>query len=242
MQEVVANCDAGTYNAALGYPDNYFYFAWAAADWASFLAGNGAAWFAAGVLGSPGTQRYTVAADCTQTYTLADKLEGTAVHDLDFDVSAGELSGHGYADLLFTVISGAVEAGPPYDVYRPFDVVYRQREGIERFFITDINNPSGSAAAQSTIPLMMDSWSTGAQLGPDGITVTAVTGLNTFNHVPGGANVLYLDGHVSFIKLFADYPVGAKDDAGLGGGNWGILAGEWMAIWTGNGPDAINQF
>jgi prepilin-type N-terminal cleavage/methylation domain-containing protein/prepilin-type processing-associated H-X9-DG protein len=65
------------------------------------------------------------------------------------------------------------------------DTVYRLREGIERALITDINNPGASAAAQSSIFIMFDMLSTNA---PD------------FNHVPGGSNVLYLDGHVDFSR------------------------------------------
>jgi prepilin-type processing-associated H-X9-DG protein len=61
--------------------------------------------------------------------------------------------------------------------------VYRFREGIERFLITDINNPAASAQAQSTLPVMFDH-----------IAVS----LNLFNHVPGGSNVLFMDGHVEF--------------------------------------------
>ncbi|NLN91854.1 MAG: DUF1559 domain-containing protein [Candidatus Hydrogenedens sp.] len=64
------------------------------------------------------------------------------------------------------------------------DVVYRLREGIERFLITDINNPAASAMAQSEVYIMWD-------------IVSAKT--ENFNHVPGGANVLFMDGHVSFI-------------------------------------------
>jgi len=67
------------------------------------------------------------------------------------------------------------------------NTVYRLREGIERFLITDINNPAASAQAQSTVFVMMDQI---AALGQTGV----------FNHVPGGANVLYLDGHVDFIR------------------------------------------
>lgn len=63
------------------------------------------------------------------------------------------------------------------------DVGYRIREGIERFMITDINNPAASAKAQSTLPIMFDH-----------IAVST----SMFNHVPGGANILYMDGHVSF--------------------------------------------
>ena len=65
------------------------------------------------------------------------------------------------------------------------DTIYRLREGIERFLITDINNPGASARAQSEIFTMWDDTSTEA---------------SGYNHVPGGSNVLYLDGHVQFIR------------------------------------------
>ena len=66
------------------------------------------------------------------------------------------------------------------------DVNRRLREGIERFLITDINNPAGSAVAQSGLAIMWDEIS-GDE--PD-----------HFNHIPGGCNVLYMDGHVEFQK------------------------------------------
>ena len=72
------------------------------------------------------------------------------------------------------------------------DTIYRLREGIERFMITDINNPAASAMAQSEVPVLWDAVK----------TVVA-----DFNHVPGGANVLYMDGHVEFIKYPGKYPV-----------------------------------
>jgi len=62
---------------------------------------------------------------------------------------------------------------------------YRLREGIERFLITDINNPAASAQAQSETFIMLD------LLGTD---------TRAFNHVPGGCNVLFMDGHVDFMK------------------------------------------
>jgi len=65
------------------------------------------------------------------------------------------------------------------------DTVYRLREGIERFCITDINNPAASAIAQSELWIMHDWLSTNAK---------------QYNHVPGGCNVLYLDGHVEFLR------------------------------------------
>ncbi len=69
---------------------------------------------------------------------------------------------------------------------------YRLREGIERFFITDINNPAASARAQSELPVQWD-W-----LG---------TVPSSFNHVPGGSNTLFMDGHVEFIKYPGKFPV-----------------------------------
>ena len=70
------------------------------------------------------------------------------------------------------------------------DTIYRLREGIERFLITDINNPAGSAMAQSELAIMHD------------LTITGEGNFETqelfFNHVPGGGNVLYMDGHVEF--------------------------------------------
>ncbi|MGI6460439.1 MAG: H-X9-DG-CTERM domain-containing protein [Candidatus Hydrogenedentales bacterium] len=69
---------------------------------------------------------------------------------------------------------------------------YRLREGIERFMVTDINNPAGSAQAQSELPVFFDNFSAEA---------------SNFNHVPGGGNVLYMDGHVEFLRYPADtYP------------------------------------
>jgi prepilin-type N-terminal cleavage/methylation domain-containing protein/prepilin-type processing-associated H-X9-DG protein len=69
--------------------------------------------------------------------------------------------------------------------------VYHLREGIERFLITDINDPGATARAQSTIFIMFDHFAN-----------TGATEL--FNHIPGGCNVLYLDGHVQFIRYIPD--------------------------------------
>ena len=65
------------------------------------------------------------------------------------------------------------------------DTVHRLREGIERFMITDINNPAASAVAQSEIFVAFDRLSTNPR---------------EFNHVPGGSNVLFMDGHVEFMR------------------------------------------
>jgi prepilin-type N-terminal cleavage/methylation domain-containing protein/prepilin-type processing-associated H-X9-DG protein len=79
----------------------------------------------------------------------------------------------------------------------------RLREGIERFLITDINNPAGSASAQSTITVMMDLVSAPNADGAAWFNANSAG----FNHTPGGCNVLYLDGHVSFVKYKEGWPV-----------------------------------
>jgi prepilin-type N-terminal cleavage/methylation domain-containing protein/prepilin-type processing-associated H-X9-DG protein len=73
--------------------------------------------------------------------------------------------------------------------------LYRLREGIERFMITDINNPAATAMAQSEIPVMFDY-----------ISVT-VEETGEFPHVPGGGNVLWMDGHVEFIRYPGKWPI-----------------------------------
>ncbi len=78
------------------------------------------------------------------------------------------------------------------------NTVYRLREGIERFLINDINNPAATAQAQSTLWVMMDQ---------------AATSTGDFNHIPGGCNVLYLDGHVDFVR-YQDCPGGTAPVTG----------------------------
>ncbi len=78
-------------------------------------------------------------------------------------------------------------------------MLYRLREGIERFLITDINAAAASNQAQSTIPVMWDR--VAAQL------VNSEVSPAGFNHLPGGSNVLYMDGHVEFTKYPSDHPI-----------------------------------
>ncbi|MCP4639254.1 MAG: prepilin-type N-terminal cleavage/methylation domain-containing protein [bacterium] len=69
--------------------------------------------------------------------------------------------------------------------------LYRLREGIERFFISDINNAAATAMAQSELAVMFDLVS---------------TTVSEYNHIPGGTNVLYMDGHVTFQRFPGEYP------------------------------------
>lgn len=67
---------------------------------------------------------------------------------------------------------------------RDTSMLYRLREGIERFFVTDVNHPASAAEAQSELAVVWD----------------IVSALNPrhFNHIPGGCNVLFMDGHVEY--------------------------------------------
>ena len=76
------------------------------------------------------------------------------------------------------------------------NTINRLREGIERFLITDINNPAGSAQAQSDLATMWD-------------MIAGGSATHFFNHIPGGCNVLYMDGHVEFQRYPGEFPANA---------------------------------
>lgn len=92
--------------------------------------------------------------------------------------------------------------------------IYRLREGIERFLITDINNPAASAMAQSTMQIMFDMFGAG-------------TAIPYFNHVPGGCNVLYMDGHVEFSRYPGDNTPGKGPINAAMARMIGIVASSW---------------
>ncbi len=92
------------------------------------------------------------------------------------------------------------------------DTYPRLRDGIERFFITDINNPAAGAQAQSSIAVMWDAWSMMAE-APEGWDFVGEGGTTqNFNHIPGGSNVLFMDGHVEFIRYDSEYPIQWLDE------------------------------
>jgi prepilin-type N-terminal cleavage/methylation domain-containing protein/prepilin-type processing-associated H-X9-DG protein len=88
----------------------------------------------------------------------------------------------------------------------PFPSTYPHlREGIERFKITDINNPAAGAKAQSEIVVMYDAYGNAIHLGGQ-------LGSLIMNHIPGGGNVLYMDGHVEFVKWHEKFPYARDND------------------------------
>ena len=92
---------------------------------------------------------------------------------------------------LLEELSGRTELDLPQDLYisRPeggYDTIYLLREGIERFLITDINDPAGSAITQSAIPIIWEI--------PD-------------SRDGNGGWVLYMDGHVERKSYPGEYPM-----------------------------------
>ncbi|HPG68017.1 MAG TPA: DUF1559 domain-containing protein [Candidatus Hydrogenedentes bacterium] len=64
-------------------------------------------------------------------------------------------------------------------------VIFRIREGIERFLIQNVADASATATGQSEMPIMFDQIATDPSM---------------YNHMPGGSNVLFMDAHVEFVK------------------------------------------
>ena len=61
----------------------------------------------------------------------------------------------------------------------------RLREGIERHYIDDMSDPAAAASIQSQIPVMFER--------------------EPF-HITPGINVLFMDGHVEFVKMEMQFP------------------------------------
>ena len=95
------------------------------------------------------------------------------------------------------------------------DTVYRLREGVERFFITDINNPAASLRGQTTMPVMWDTFGSSASGDNE-------AGIVNFNHIPGGSNVLFMDGHVEFVFYPSKFPITNDEDLVKENGHHGL--------------------
>lgn len=126
----------------------------------------------------------TLVDESSGAFSTVEAYINEVENDLSID-SAGLLAA---LPSVFPEEAAAIESfmGEPIEVYGSGggDTVYRLREGIERFLITDINNAAASAAAQSKLAVMWD------KIGDE----------DGFSHMPGGCNVLYFDGHVQYQK------------------------------------------
>ena len=59
--------------------------------------------------------------------------------------------------------------------------------------------------------VLFDAW---AAAGTNPNYEDTASAQTVFNHIPGGANVLYMDGHVSFVRLNGGIPVNMNFGAG----------------------------
>jgi prepilin-type processing-associated H-X9-DG protein len=65
------------------------------------------------------------------------------------------------------------------------DKILRLRDGVERYYITGAASPEASGKARAEIPIIID----------------------RPQHVPTGGNVLYIDGHVEFLRYPGKWPM-----------------------------------
>ncbi|GEM_PF-18295 len=115
------------------------------------------------------------------------------------------------------MVTGVVDAATLEDAVTAADrdvlvgekTAYRLREGIERFFVTDVNNPAAGSIAQSRLVVMHDSANADVTVNSVDLLGNPYT-VNEFNHVPGGGNVLFMDGHVEFIRYPGEFPICAS--------------------------------
>jgi prepilin-type N-terminal cleavage/methylation domain-containing protein/prepilin-type processing-associated H-X9-DG protein len=171
---------------------SYAYFGWLF-DLMGDNPGDGAEAGPLGVAALAALLGVTIPADAVVPAQLAKALIQLATNP---DLQAGLISpGPQYAAAVANAVDGDVSGAQLAGYGNGHgNTVYRLKEGIERFLITDINNPAATARAQSEIFIMLD------DLGTAGTAPL-------FNHIPGGCNVLYLDGHVSFIRYPGAQPI-----------------------------------
>lgn len=93
---------------------------------------------------------------------------------------------------------------PPEATFVHDGTVFRLKNGIERFLITNVLGLSASEHGTSTIPVLWDTF------GSSAFTDNA-RGTMIFNHVPGGSNVLFMDGHAEFVRFGSKFPISNDD-------------------------------
>jgi prepilin-type N-terminal cleavage/methylation domain-containing protein/prepilin-type processing-associated H-X9-DG protein len=189
--------------AKLSSPISYYYLPWLAPTQGRICDITNSTWLHKYAPAVQGTTAYVVESWAQADLAAVDSTCGvygdlTVTHNANgyrpgyTDLQASYAGA--WAGLPFDDLGGAMPASYP-----------RLREGVERFMITDINNPAASSQGQSTIFVMFDAFSSGITNRTEaGI---ADSGVMRYNHVPGGANVLYMDGHVEFVRQDSKVPM-----------------------------------
>ncbi len=142
----------------------YVYYGWVFLDWRNFWGNKPLPSDVQQNLLLPGCRLITT-----------PELNGTPIDELSSAVMLDPKKKD--ADFRVSALHLGTQAGGS-------SVIMRIRDGVERFLITDINNPGADAKAESRIPVMWDN-------------MTAKP--SDWVHVPGGTNILHMDGHVEFL-------------------------------------------
>jgi prepilin-type processing-associated H-X9-DG protein len=221
----LGECDGPGSLYILDYPASYTYYPYLAENASEFLlyigAWNDVIW--------PAFDEYALTPfDCSAFDAGDAARESLPTRFIDKDLSN---TGDGFAgyDAGRATVTG--DSGP--------FTLYKLREGVERFTITDINNPAASALAQSSVAVMWDHW---ALANVDPAIVGGSIGIALYNHVPGGCNVLYMDGHVEWVRQGAKYPVPSAAGGVVGDTNTPAGAAATMGNlmnWFGGGMDIM---
>jgi prepilin-type N-terminal cleavage/methylation domain-containing protein/prepilin-type processing-associated H-X9-DG protein len=189
--------------------------------------------------GSAPTSRYSPADNSggqgeeQEVFAASDMLDVHETCDVDIEVWAYVQGNNARdpmrEDLPFAYWGSSRPELRDDDGVSPLPTSYnRLREGVERFFITDINNPAANSVGQSTIFTMLDHYATAPVEGDaEGRWKTTAA---TFNHVPGGSNILFMDGHVEFIRLDGGVPMNTEFADGA------------LAGWTRDQNDALPNY
>jgi prepilin-type processing-associated H-X9-DG protein len=93
-------------------------------------------------------------------------------------------------NILAQEYAGLPEGDYDRDIVTDQQTFYRLRDGVERLLGTESPATADPAATALTIPVMFDTVRRGRSY-----------------HKPPGSNVLYLDGHVEFLKYGERFPV-----------------------------------
>jgi prepilin-type N-terminal cleavage/methylation domain-containing protein/prepilin-type processing-associated H-X9-DG protein len=139
---------------------------------------------------------WTVDIEDNQTISIA--LDGDGAWNLS-GVDEGAVNGRYWEslDVALPNYAGGIDV-----------VLLALRDGIARFLITDITNPASGARAESEVPVYWDtlrgaSWNDPTP-PPNAFLPDQTMYVEEMNHIPGGANCLFMDGHVSFMRFPQD--------------------------------------
>jgi prepilin-type N-terminal cleavage/methylation domain-containing protein/prepilin-type processing-associated H-X9-DG protein len=121
--------------------------------------------------------------------TVGDGLNGRHTEEAYQNTPWGELAAANVAtDGAVSDQDFKTQVYPGYQVGGR-DRFLRLRGGIERFLITNLNSMATADVAAARVPVMWDH---------------ATTKIIDFSHVPGGGNVVFLDGHAEFLRFPGD--------------------------------------